>query len=56
MDLNKVLNQLIMERDLIDKAIASLERLPAGKPVPGRPRKTPVIHAQEKARAAGGFE
>jgi len=55
MDLNKVLTQLIMERDLIDKAIAHLERLSTGRhDLPGRARRR--AHAekpQEKTHTVG---
>lgn len=53
MDLDRVLAELLRERDLIDEAIAHLERLPASTPsVSSRPRGR-GREPQEKTRAAG---
>jgi hypothetical protein len=55
MDLNKVVADLIRERDLLDEAIAHLERLAAGTPgSPSRPQRAsrPEKRA-EKVRTAG---
>jgi hypothetical protein len=55
MDLNRVLAELARERDLIDEAIAHLERLSTGtQSIANVPRRR--VHEQkpqEKARAAG---
>ena len=58
MDLNKVLSELIMERDLLDEAIAHLERFSTGVQVSNRPqRRVRQDQPQEKARSAGsGFD
>jgi len=55
MDLYRVLGELLRERDLIDEAIAHLERLPTGtRGVPSRPRgRMQADEPQEKACAAG---
>ena len=55
MDLNRVLAELAKERELIDEAIAHLERLPRGRQgVSSRPRRrVREEKPQEKARAAG---
>jgi len=55
MDLNRVLAELLRERDLIDEAIAHLERLSAGTPsVSSRPRgRGREDEPQAKTRAAG---
>jgi len=56
MDLNRVLAELARERDLIDEAIAHLERLSTGaQGIVNDPRRR--VHGQkshEKARVAGG--
>lgn len=56
MDLNKVLAELITERNLIDDAIAHLEKLSTGtQGVSTRPEKrAQPAKPQEKTRAAGG--
>ena len=59
MDLDKVLTELIMERNLIDEAIAHLERLSTGaQGISIRPqRRTQQDKPREQVRAAGaGFE
>jgi len=55
MDLDRVLAELLRERDLIDEAIAHLERLPAGSQgVSSRPRsRTHSNEPQDRGRAAG---
>jgi len=55
MDLDRVLAELLRERDLIDEAIAHLERLETGTHgVASRTRgRVPADELQEKARAAG---
>ena len=56
MDLYKVLAELARERELIDEAIAHLERLSTGTPgISSRPRRrVDEEKPQERARAAGG--
>lgn len=56
MDLDRVLAELLRERDLIDKAIAHLERFSTGtQGVSSRPQGRAHADARkEKARAAGG--
>jgi hypothetical protein len=59
MDLHRVLAELLRERDLIDEAIAHLERLPTGmRGVSSRPRgHVNSDEPQEKARtAAAAFD
>jgi len=58
MDLEKVLAELRKERDALDQAIISLERLArAGRPAPGRPpgiaAKSPTSSANGNHRSAG---
>jgi len=56
MDLDRVLAELLRERDLIDQAIAHLERLPTGTQG-GSIRPSGRAYGDEpkaKARAAGG--
>lgn len=54
MDLDRVLAELLRERDLIDKAIAHLERFSTGtQGVSNRPRgRAHVDTPKEKARVA----
>jgi hypothetical protein len=56
MDLDKVLAELLKERDLIDEAIANLERLSTGpRDTNGRPQSRAYPEKrQEKVRSAGG--
>jgi hypothetical protein len=59
MDLNRVLAELAREREMINEAIAHLERLPARDlGVSSRPRRrVREERPHEKARAAGaGFD
>lgn len=55
MNLNKILAALIVERDLLDKAIANLERISTGPGDSGShtKRRVPSPTAPEKVRAAG---
>lgn len=55
MDLDRVLAELLRERDLINEAIAHLERLPTGtQSVSSRPRgRARVSEPDRKDRAAG---
>lgn len=55
MDLDKVLAELIRERDLLDEAIAHLERLSTGpQDVSSRPkRETNPDKPKERARGVG---
>jgi hypothetical protein len=54
MDLNKLVDELIMERNLIDQAIANLERLSTGSQGISRPpkRRTQGEKLPEQARTA----
>jgi hypothetical protein len=56
MDLDRVLAELLRERDLIDKAIAHLERFSRGtQDVSSRPRGRAHADAtKEKVRSASG--
>ena len=61
MDLDKVLLELMKERDLVDQAIASLERLSAKQPrTPKRPLADaggPPVNLRGNASAPGaGFD
>jgi hypothetical protein len=54
MDLHRILAELARERELIDQAIAHLERLPLRTQAVSRsPRRSREDKPQEKARAAG---
>jgi len=55
MDLDRVLVELLRERDLIDDAIAHLERLPTGvRGVSSRPQgRIQEDEARAKVRASG---
>lgn len=60
MDLSKIIAELRIERDVLEEAIASLERLTETRRPRGRPAATPVdvqpeaLHA--RAASAGGDE
>lgn len=54
MDLSKALAELKEQRDHLDQAILSLERLAGGRPRRGRPRGKRLERGKKEADPAGG--
>jgi hypothetical protein len=54
MDLNRVLAELVRERDLIDEAIAHLEQLSKPTSSSQPRRRVDADKSQDRVRAAGG--